>query len=128
QDSSVDKVNALMPAKYVNVIPASQAGYNGSSLLVTDKNNIAPRIAAAWRPFGEKTVIRAGFGIFYDVVPAYVNMAGVPFSISEPAFTNPNPNPTVILPVVFPNSVAGPTTVSMPSAFKKDLRIPYSIQ
>jgi hypothetical protein len=127
-DGSVNKVNSLMPSNYVKVIPASQAGYSGTSLLTTDKNNLAPRVAAAWRPFGEKTVIRAGFGIFYDVVPAYVNMAGVPFSISEPAFTNPNPNPTVILPVVFPNSVAGPTTVSLPSAFKKDLRIPYSIQ
>jgi hypothetical protein len=127
-DGSVNKVNSLFPASYVKVIGASQAGYSGSSLITTDKNNFAPRLSLAWRPFGEKTVIRAGFGIFYDVVPAYVGQAGVPFSISEPAFTNPNPNPTVVLPVVFPNSVAGPTTVSLPAAFKKDLRIPYSIQ
>lgn len=126
-DGSVDKVNKLLPANYVKVIPASQAGYSGTALLTTDKNNFAPRVGLAWRPFGEKTVIRAGFGIYYDVVPAYVNMAGVPFSISEPSYTNPTTNPTV-LPVVFPNSVAGPTTVSLPSAFKKDLRIPYSIQ
>ncbi len=127
-DGSVNKVNALFPGSYVKVIGASQAGYNGTSLISTDKNNFAPRLSLAWRPFGEKTVIRAGFGIFYDVVPAYVSQAGVPFSISEPAFTNPNPNPTVVLPNVFPNSVAGPATVSLPAAFKKDLRIPYSIQ
>ncbi len=30
-----------------------------------DKNNIGPRLAAAWRPWDEKTVIRAGFGVFY---------------------------------------------------------------
>ena len=128
-DGSTNQVSSLLPANYVKVIPASQAGYSGTSLLTTDKNNIAPRVSAAWRPFGDTTVIRAGFGIFYDVVPAYVNMAGVPFSISEPAYNNPATNPDVILPVVFPaSSVAGPTTVSLPTAFKKDLRIPYSVQ
>ncbi len=32
-----------------------------------DKNNVAPRIGLAWRPLGEKTVIRTGFGLFYIV-------------------------------------------------------------
>jgi hypothetical protein len=127
-DGSVSKVSPLFPSNYVKVVGASQAAYSGSNLLPADKNNLAPRVAVAWRPLGENMVIRAGFGIFYDVVPAYVNMAGVPFSISEPAYTNPSTNPDVILPNVFPGAVGGPTTVSLPTAFKKDLRIPYSIQ
>jgi len=127
-DGSVSRVSPLFPSSYVNVVGASQAGYSAANLLPADKNNVAPRVAVAWRPLGEKTVIRAGFGIFYDVVPAYVNMAGVPFSISEPAYTNPTTNPDVILPTVFPGAVGGPTTVSLPTAFKKDLRIPYSLQ
>jgi hypothetical protein len=39
----------------------------GRHLWKTDKNNLAPRVGLAWRPFGDaRTVIRAGFGTFYN--------------------------------------------------------------
>jgi hypothetical protein len=44
--------------------PARQEGF-GRSLQVSDYNNWAPRIAIAYQPVS-KTVIRAGFGIFYN--------------------------------------------------------------
>ena len=38
----------------------------GSSFIHTDKNNFAPRIGLSWDPFKkQKTVIRAGIGMFY---------------------------------------------------------------
>lgn len=127
-DGSLDKVSALMPRGYVNVVEAKQVGRPGSTLLRTDTNNFAPRIGVAWRPLGNDTVFRAGFGIFYDVVPRTVNAGGSLYVINEPAFTNPQDNPTVILPRVFPVSVGGPSTVGLPSAIRADLRVPFSMQ
>ncbi|HET7872001.1 MAG TPA: TonB-dependent receptor [Terriglobales bacterium] len=44
--------------------------------LATDSNNIAPRVSFAWDPFNDKkTVIRAGYGIFFS--PIYGQIADV---------------------------------------------------
>lgn len=127
-DGSLDKISPLLPRGYVDVIEAREARLPGDTLLRTDRNNLAPRIGLAYRPWGNNTVIRAGFGIFYDVVPRAVSAGGAPFVINEPGFTNPAGNPTVIFPRVFPASVAGPTTVTLPSAIRADLRDPFSMQ
>ncbi len=42
----------------------------GRCLCIADKNNWGPRLGIAWRPFGsEKTVIRTGYGMFFNYVP-----------------------------------------------------------
>ena len=127
-DGAMGSVSPLLPKGYVQVIEAREAGLPGATLIRTDRNNFAPRFSLAWRPWGNNTVFRSGFGIFYDLVPRSVGFAGIPFRVSEPAYTNPRDNPVVILPNVFPGSVSGPATVSLPAAVNPDIRIPYSMQ
>ena len=129
KDGSLSKVSPLFPKGYVNVVEASSLGLPGETLIRTDKNNFAPRVGFAYRPWGNNTVIRGGFGIYFDVVPREATMAGVPFLINEEPFTNPAANPLVILPRVFPAAGgAGPSSVSLPNAVNPDIQMPYSMQ
>src|SRR4030095_2042305 len=48
-----------------------EAGYP-RALTGNDNNNIEPRIGVAWRMFGsDDTVLRAGFGRFFEIVAGY---------------------------------------------------------
>jgi hypothetical protein len=129
QDGSVSKVSPLFPANYVRVVEASSVDLPGKTIVRTDSNNFAPRFSFAYRPWGNSTVIRGGAGIYYDVVPRELTMAGVPFVVAEQPFNNPLENPAVILPNVFPSAgAAGPSSVSLPVAVNPDLQMPYSMQ
>jgi carboxypeptidase family protein len=126
-DGSLKLVSPLLPTNYIKVIEASQAGYP-NSLLEMDKNNFAPRLSVAWRPFDNRTVIRAGAGIYYDNAPPDpVLGANVPFLISEPPYQNTATNP-LMFPFIFPATAGGPTTIAIPRASRKDLRVPRSGQ
>ncbi|MBI1873905.1 MAG: TonB-dependent receptor [Acidobacteria bacterium] len=127
-DGTLSKISPLQPRGYVDVVEAGRAGFHSSRLLKTDVNNLAPRIGIAYRPWGNSTVFRAGYGIFFDIIPRTVSTGGAPFVINEPSFTNPAAAPAVIFPRVFPATVGGPTQVSLPTATRPDLRTPYSMQ
>jgi hypothetical protein len=127
-DGSLSKVSPLFPTNYVNIVEASTLGLP-ENILRTDTNNLAPRVSVAYRPWGNNTVIRTGFGLFYDIVPRRLETSGVPYVLNEPAFTNPAGNPVVVLPFVFPTQgAAGPSSVSLPGAVNPDLVTPYSLQ
>jgi hypothetical protein len=128
-DGSMSLVSPLFPRNYAGIVEAGDVGLPGKTLIRTDKNNIAPRVGLAYRPWGSNTVLRSGFGIFYDVVPRNLNMGGLPFVLNEPGYTNPINDPDVIFPRVFPSTgTAGPSTVGIPAAVNPDLKMPYSMQ
>ena len=52
-----------------NPDPQLAAAGIDTSFLKTDKNNIAPRLGLAWSP-NSKTVVRAGYGLFYGRTPS----------------------------------------------------------
>lgn len=129
QDGSLGLVSPLFPRSYVDVVEAKTLGLRGSTIVRNDRNNFAPRFGIAWRPFGNQTVLRAGYGIYFDVVPRNISQGGLPFVLNEPAYTNPTTNPNVIFPRVFPaTGTAGPSTVGLPAAINPNLQMPYSMQ
>ncbi|HXG46800.1 MAG TPA: carboxypeptidase-like regulatory domain-containing protein [Methylomirabilota bacterium] len=127
-DGALPVVSPLVPSGYVDIVEASQAGWPSRTLMRTDRNNLAPRFGLAWRPLGPNTVLRAGWGLFYDVVPRAVASGGSPFVLNEPTFTNPANNPVVIFPRVFPDQGGSLSTIGLPAAMRQDLRIPFSMQ
>jgi outer membrane receptor protein involved in Fe transport len=65
-----------------------------------DMNNFAPRVGFAWRMFGDdRTVLRGGYGLFYELVNGNGRTGGVinpPFLFDEAASNNtPVPNRTL---------------------------------
>jgi hypothetical protein len=129
-DGGVANVSPLLPTGYVDVVTAGSLGLPGRSIVRTDRNNIAPRVGFAYKPFGNsETVVRGGYGIFYDLAPMELSAGTVPFVINEVAFTNTLPVPTVVLPQVFPTAGgAGPSSIGLPLAINPGLQMPYSHQ
>jgi outer membrane receptor protein involved in Fe transport len=64
-------------AQYVKISPT---GSNG--LINSDRNNFAPRVGMAWQ-FTPKTVLRAGYGVFYG------GQENGPYSNPSPGFNPP---------------------------------------
>lgn len=68
-----------------NLIQTSTEAGLPYSITYPDKNQWAPRFGFAWRPVGESTVIRGGYGIFFEgeYTDSRVNLFMPPFLLSE---------------------------------------------
>src|SRR2546427_217312 len=55
-----------------------------------------PRVGVAWRPFGDHTVLRGGYGVFYEAegTSGRLNFNFLPFSLSEGVNATANVVPT----------------------------------
>jgi len=61
----VEYTAQFQPATALNA--AAEKAFNVTEGYPRDYNNVAPRFALAWDPMGNgKTVVRAGYGLFYD--------------------------------------------------------------
>ena len=118
---------ATVPASLIALVPGN---IDNRSLLITDTNNVAARLGAAYQ-LRPSTVIRAGFGTFFADQP-FIGASGrlpanPPFNVQN-TFTTDNVHPVLTLSGGFPaNSLSGtvnPANVTL-TAFNPDFKQGY---
>jgi hypothetical protein len=90
------------------ILTAAEAGYP-ETLRFTDKNNFAPRIGVAWRPFDDnRTVLRAGLGVYHTrfLGAIFNSLTGIHTSDNQ-TFGNSFDPVTRTHGIVLPNTFAG---------------------
>jgi hypothetical protein len=87
KNNLLSNITALDPV--AQTFTLTQVGQPGlSSLYNPDKKDFAPRVSAAWDVTGKgKTVIRAGFGMFFDAFSQDMVLGHLPY----PPFFDPGP-------------------------------------
>jgi hypothetical protein len=99
---------------------------------IGDQSNFAPRIGFAWAPGGKgrqqaRTVIRGGFGMFYDRVAANLTLeAGRLDGVHQQQYLVPDPDFYPSIPPV--SSLSGNLRQEAIRVIDKNLRAPYTAQ
>jgi hypothetical protein len=107
------------------------------SITSPDKKQWAPRFGFAWRPFGETTVLRGGYGIFFEgeYTDGRVNLFMPPFLLQDSALNDRGTIPRRTLadfylgaPLGSPNSTIGLTPTYTRLSMGNDQHWNFGIQ
>jgi hypothetical protein len=133
---SQQAINSIVPVfpDTIPVVTAQSAGYP-ARLRKTQWRNLAPRLGIAWRPFGDKTVIRTAYGIYTNELSlSHLLMLSwsSPWGGSE-TFTNTYDNGQFMWtwPRAYPTNVIGDSSFGgtySAGGFVPNLKNPYTQQ
>ncbi len=135
----MSNITSVSPATGTGTFTLTQVGQPGlSSLYNADKKNFAPRASLAWDVTGRgKTVVRAGYGIFFDSFSQDMvlgHLPYAPFFDPGPAYNNIGPAPILSTGAVGGTIVSGspvfaPTTTCDFECdvfgFDRNIKTPY---
>jgi hypothetical protein len=119
-----DRANLFDPLSR-NLIRVGTNGLPRSGYL-SDRNNVGPRLGIAWKPSDRGTVLRAGYGLYYDqaaLAPGEGLYFNAPYFDFRFFFTLDPRAPLTLsdpFPAVFPFA-----TPPSALAYQRDLRTPY---
>ncbi len=96
KNNLLSNITSVSPAPGTGTFTLTQVGQPGlSSLYNPDKKDFAPRVSAAWDVTGKgKTVVRAGWGMFFDAFSQDMvlgHLPYAPFFDPGPAYNNFGP-------------------------------------
>jgi hypothetical protein len=114
KNNLLSNMTSISPAPGTGTFTLTQVGQPGlSSLYNPDKKDFAPRVSASWDVTGKgKTVVRAGFGMFYDAFSQDMvlgHLPYAPFFDPGPAYNNFGP-----APILSTGAVGGPIVAGTP--------------
>jgi hypothetical protein len=121
------RLTAVLP-----IVDGASVGLDASNFINKDRNNFAPRLGFAYRPFGtSRFVVRASYGIFYNVIGAYGGnfqlALNPPFLVAETFEPAPGTTPSLTFANPFPGVGNIPASPSL-NAISGNRRNPYHQQ
>lgn len=112
-------------------VTGESLGLDRSNYLNRDRNNFAPRVGFAWRPFGRPVfVVRSSYGMYYNVNPGYRYAQlpqNPPFRTVQTFDALPGNTPSLTMANPFPGTGSIPANPSV-NAFARDRSTGYQHQ